>query len=204
VSASLVTVNEHRWRIYLQCRLQLWVLLPLGGILNANIFQHKAWSDNHNTMFFGQNSLRHLYSDIYIPCIWIHLRQDFKHLLCSKAVNILARINPFVRVHRTVSCAVDVREETAIIIRAVSRTPVIGKNLKHIRGRELWLHTFTTSALNGGGWTTPRPTRFAPGKQSQYPFNRTLNGLQSRSGNVLCLPGFGPRTFHSVASRYTV
>jgi hypothetical protein len=31
-----------------------------------------------------------------------------------------------------------------------------------------------TSALNRGGWSTPRPGRFTPGKETQYSFYRRL------------------------------
>ena len=34
----------------------------------------------------------------------------------------------------------------------------------------------STSALDGGGWLTTRPGRFTPGKVTQYPFYRRLNG----------------------------
>jgi hypothetical protein len=32
------------------------------------------------------------------------------------------------------------------------------------------------------GWSTPRPGRFTPGKQTRYPLNRRLGGPQGRSG----------------------
>jgi len=56
-----------------------------------------------------------------------------------------------------------------------------------------------TSALYGGGWSTPRPGRFTPGKDP-VPI-----GPQGRSGQVrkVSPPGFDPRTVHPVASRYT-
>jgi hypothetical protein len=40
-----------------------------------------------------------------------------------------------------------------------------------------------TSALDEGGWSTPRPGRFTPGK-TQYPLYRMLGGTQGRSGRV--------------------
>ena len=40
-----------------------------------------------------------------------------------------------------------------------------------------------TSALDGGGWSTPRPGRFNPGK-TRYPLYRRLGGPQGRSGRV--------------------
>ena len=61
-----------------------------------------------------------------------------------------------------------------------------------------------TSALDGGGWSTPRPGRFTLGK-TRYPLHRRLGGPQVRSGGVRKispLSGFDPRTVQPVASRY--
>ena len=33
-----------------------------------------------------------------------------------------------------------------------------------------------TSALDGGGWLTPSPGRFTPGKETWYPLYRKLGG----------------------------
>ena len=63
----------------------------------------------------------------------------------------------------------------------------------------------STSALDGGGWSTPRPAALPPGK-TRYALYRRLGGLQARSGRVRKispLPGFDPRTVQPVASRYT-
>ena len=63
-----------------------------------------------------------------------------------------------------------------------------------------------TSALVGGGWSTPRPGHFTLGKQTRYPLYGRLGGRQDRSGRVRKIsppPGFDPRTVQSVASRYT-
>ena len=60
----------------------------------------------------------------------------------------------------------------------------------------------STSALDGGGWSTPRPGRFTPGKDP-VPI---VGGPQGRSGRVRKIsppPGFDPRTVQPVASRYT-
>jgi hypothetical protein len=57
-----------------------------------------------------------------------------------------------------------------------------------------------------GGWLTPRPDRFTPGKKNRYPLYRRLGGLQGWSGRVLKIsppPGFDPRTVQLVVSRYT-
>ena len=41
-----------------------------------------------------------------------------------------------------------------------------------------------TSALDGGGWSTPRSGRFTPGKETRCPLYRRLGGPQGRSGQV--------------------
>jgi hypothetical protein len=63
-----------------------------------------------------------------------------------------------------------------------------------------------TSALEGGGWSAPRPGRFTPGKDTRYPLYRRLGGPQGRSGRMGKIsppPGFDPRNVQPVASRYT-
>ena len=63
-----------------------------------------------------------------------------------------------------------------------------------------------TSALDGGGWLTPRPGRFTPSNETRYPLCGRLSGQQSGSGWVRKIspsPGFESRTVHSVASRNT-
>jgi hypothetical protein len=63
-----------------------------------------------------------------------------------------------------------------------------------------------TLALDEGGWSTPRPDRFTPGKETRYPSYRRLGGPQGQSGKVRKISpplGFDPRTFQPVASRYT-
>jgi len=37
-----------------------------------------------------------------------------------------------------------------------------------------------TSALDGGGWSTSRPGRFTPGKETRYPLYRGMGGYQVR------------------------
>jgi hypothetical protein len=63
-----------------------------------------------------------------------------------------------------------------------------------------------TLALDEGGWSTPRPGRFTPGKETRYPLYRRLDGSQGRFGRVRKTSpplGFDPRTVQPVASRYT-
>jgi hypothetical protein len=54
--------------------------------------------------------------------------------------------------------------------------------------------------LDGGKLSTPRPGRFTPGKETQYPLYRRLGWPQGRSGRVRKIspsPGFDPRTVSS-------
>jgi len=63
-----------------------------------------------------------------------------------------------------------------------------------------------TSELDGGRWSTPRPGRFSPGKETWYPLYRRLGEPQGQSGWVwkISPPSrFDPRTVQPVASRYT-
>jgi hypothetical protein len=41
-----------------------------------------------------------------------------------------------------------------------------------------------TSALDGGGWLTLRPSRFTPGKETTYPLYRRPGGPQGRAGRL--------------------
>jgi hypothetical protein len=65
---------------------------------------------------------------------------------------------------------------------------------------------YLTSALDGGGWLTPCPGRFTPGKDTHYALYRRICGSQSQPGRVkkiLSLTGFDSRTVQHVATRYT-
>jgi len=68
-----------------------------------------------------------------------------------------------------------------------------------------WSTLFSTSVLDGGGWSMPCPSQFTPG-MTRYPLYRRLGGPQERSGRVRKIssppPGFDPRTVQSAASRY--
>jgi hypothetical protein len=52
------------------------------------------------------------------------------------------------------------------------------------------------SALDGGGWSTPRPGRFTPGKQTRYalPEAGWTSGWSGQVRKIFPLPGFDPRT----------
>jgi hypothetical protein len=57
-----------------------------------------------------------------------------------------------------------------------------------------------------GWWSTPRPGRLTPGKETRYPLHRRLGGSQGRSGRVRKItppPGIDAQTVQPVASRYT-
>jgi hypothetical protein len=61
---------------------------------------------------------------------------------------------------------------------------------------------FLTSAIDGGGRSTPRPDRFTSGKETRYPFYRRLGEPHSRSGRVRKSSPpreFDPRTVQSAA-----
>jgi len=60
-------------------------------------------------------------------------------------------------------------------------------------------------ALDVGGWSTPRPSRFTPGKDPLYPLYRRLGGPRGLSGwvrKISPLLTFDPRTVQPVAGRY--
>jgi hypothetical protein len=62
-----------------------------------------------------------------------------------------------------------------------------------------------TSALDGGGWSTPRLGRFTPG-MTRYPLYRRLGLPQGRSGRERKTsppPGFDTPIVQPEASRYT-
>jgi len=59
----------------------------------------------------------------------------------------------------------------------------------------------STSALEVGRWSTSRPGRLIPAKETRYPFYRSLDGPRGRK--ILLIPGVEPITFQPVASRYT-
>jgi len=53
-----------------------------------------------------------------------------------------------------------------------------------------------TSALDSGGWTTPRPSRFTSDKENRYSLRKRLGGPRGRSGeswNIWTPSGFEPR-----------
>jgi hypothetical protein len=54
---------------------------------------------------------------------------------------------------------------------------------RHVRRRgvEVHLHSFLTSALNAGEWSTSRSGRVIPWKEQRYQLNRRLRGPQRRS-----------------------
>jgi len=66
------------------------------------------------------------------------------------------------------------------------------------------LIVYLVTALDGGEWSTSRPGRFTPGKETHYRLNMRLGGLQSQCGhskekkNLLPLPGFGLQTIYRV------
>ena len=49
-------------------------------------------------------------------------------------------------------------------------------------GVELQLYSFFNLGARWGGWSTPRPGRFTPGKETRYPLHMRLGGPHGRSG----------------------
>jgi hypothetical protein len=61
-----------------------------------------------------------------------------------------------------------------------------------------------TSTLDRGGWSTPRPGCFTPGKAAQYPLYRRLrepHGRSGQTGKIWPPPEFDPRTVQLIKSR---
>ena len=52
------------------------------------------------------------------------------------------------------------------------------------REAEVEFYSFFNLGVRCNGWLTPRPCRFAPGKETRYPFCRRLGGPQGLSGRV--------------------
>jgi len=72
------------------------------------------------------------------------------------------------------------------------------------RGRVKLYSSFNFGTI-WGRWSTPRPGRFTPGKETR-PFYRKLGGPHGRSGRVRKIsppPEFDSQTAKPVASRYT-
>jgi hypothetical protein len=73
-------------------------------------------------------------------------------------------------------------------------------------GVEVLLYSFLTSALEGGGWSAPRPGRFTPGKDPVPIVHEAgwTPGLGPGRVRKISPPsGFDPRTVQPVASRTT-
>jgi hypothetical protein len=73
---------------------------------------------------------------------------------------------------------------------------------KQVEGTEVWLHSYSTSALDGGERLTSRPDRFTPSKNTLFPLNGRGWGSEShrrygrceKEKNLLHVPGFESRT----------
>jgi hypothetical protein len=53
------------------------------------------------------------------------------------------------------------------------------------RGPEVQFHSFLTSTLDDGEWSTLLPGRFAPGKEPRYPLNSRVYKLTYYTHYVL-------------------
>ena len=73
-------------------------------------------------------------------------------------------------------------------------------------GEQMYSSTLpSTSVIDVGGWSAPRPGRFTPGKETLYPLYRRLGGPRAGldgCGKSRPPPGFDPLTVQPVASSY--
>jgi hypothetical protein len=94
----------------------------------------------------------------------------------------------------------------AIARKGKGKGKVLGTGHEGPEGEQMYSSSIpSTSALDGGGWSMPRPDHFTLGKDP-YPLYRRLRWPQGRSGLVRKIsppPGFYPRTVQPVASQYT-
>jgi hypothetical protein len=63
------------------------------------------------------------------------------------------------------------------------------------------------SAIDGDGWSRPRPGRLTSGRETWYQFYGRLDGALGRRGRVRNIsppPAFVPRTVEAVANCYTI
>jgi len=89
----------------------------------------------------------------------------------------------------------------------IQKNDKVHPRTRHIgpEGEQRYSSTLSlTSALDAGGWSTPRPSRFTPAKESRYQLYRRLGGLQGWFGPVRQItppPGLYLWTVQAVASR---
>jgi hypothetical protein len=91
-----------------------------------------------------------------------------------------------------------------MLFKKAKSSPITGLNRP--RGRvEVWLYSFLTSALEGGGWSASRPGRFTPGKDPVLIVQEAgwASGPVWSCAKNFAPPGFDPRTVQPVASHYT-
>ena len=72
---------------------------------------------------------------------------------------------------------------------------------------KVWFYEYSFFNLGGGrgGWLTPRPCNFTPGKGTWYEFYRRLSGPQDRLERVRKISppqGFDPRIVQPIVNRY--
>ena len=83
-------------------------------------------------------------------------------------------------------CSTEVASVSSCTTLIISLKDVVNLSLStlwgHVGGAEIQLHSFFTSALDVGQWSTLCLCRFTPGKEPLYPFSSKLGAPQSRSG----------------------
>jgi hypothetical protein len=80
----------------------------------------------------------------------------------------------------------------------------LSKPWRHIGTAEVQLHSFVTSALEGGVCSTSRPGRCTSGREYCYPANRRVGGSQDRSGEANNLRVMKTNLMHCLSSVYFV
>ena len=78
--------------------------------------------------------------------------------------------------------------------------------MKAQRVSKIWFYSFFNLATRWSRWSTTRPGRFTPGKETRYPSYMRVGGGKGQSRRVQKIsptPGFYPRTVPPAASRCT-
>jgi hypothetical protein len=79
--------------------------------------------------------------------------------------------------------------------------------LRHVRGIEVQVHSFLTSAVDGSEWLISRPVRFIIRKKGRQQLNRKLVVPQNQSGRCRMTPcpyrESKPAPSSSLPCRYT-
>jgi hypothetical protein len=135
----------------------------------------------------------------------------FNHEICVGFVVLIASYMKTIPFWDMKPCRLKLSEMCQIVL-SPSSSSFIGRFHPFIRhegpyGEQSYSSTLIlTSALEGGEGSASRRGRISPPRKTRYPLYRRVGGPQGRSGQVRKTsppPGFDPRTFQPVGSRYT-